>query len=134
MPSDDKNVRGYSGVSLLLIDEASRTRDSLYYSVRPMLATSRGRLVALSTPAGKRGWFYEAWSGAEAWDRVKVTADQCPRIPAEFLAEERRALGERFFRQEYEVSFEENTDAVFSWADIEACGSGDAKPLFAPGT
>jgi hypothetical protein len=28
-----------------------------------MLAVSAGRLVALSTPYGKRGWFYQAWTG-----------------------------------------------------------------------
>ena len=39
-----------SGVTLLVIDEAARVPDALYFSVRPMLAVSRGRLVALSTP------------------------------------------------------------------------------------
>ena len=61
-----------------------------------MLAVSGGRLIALSTPFGKRGWFHAAWRSAEDWDRVKVTAEQCPRISAEFLVEERvlaRRLG-----------------------------------------
>ena len=37
-----------------VIDEAARVEDALYYSVRPMLAISHGRLVALSTPFGRR--------------------------------------------------------------------------------
>ena len=93
-------------------------------------AVSKGKLLALSTPFGKRGWFYEAWSGADHWNRVKVTADQCPRISPEFLAEEVRALGERWYRQEYACSFEETIDAVFSSADIAAALTDSVKPLF----
>jgi hypothetical protein len=117
-------------VALLVIDEAARVADALYLAVRPMLAVSGGRLVALSTPYGKRGWFHDAWHGPDGWERVRVTADECPRIPAEFLAEERRALGERWYRQEYLCSFEDVIDAVFSSADIRAALSPDVTPLF----
>jgi hypothetical protein len=130
LPASEGKIRVYSSVTLLLIDEASRVDDSLYRAVRPMLAVSRGRLLALSTPFGKRGWFHDAWQGAGDWERVKVTAEQCPRIPADFLAEERRALGERWFRQEYLCSFEDTVDAVFAYADIHAALSDDVKPLF----
>jgi hypothetical protein len=64
------------------------------------------------------------------WERVKIPADQCSRISPEFLAEERRALGERWYRQEYLGSFEDTIDAVFSWADIQAALSDDVEPLF----
>jgi hypothetical protein len=130
LPGDEKNVRCFSGVAMLVIDEAARVPDALYYAVRPMLAVSRGHLVALSTPFGKRGWFHDEWHGDGDWERVKVTADQCPRITAEFLAEERRALGERWYEQEYMCNFAETIDAVFSWADIQAAMSDDVKPLF----
>ena len=82
-----------------------------------MLATSRGALACLSTPFGKRGWFYDAWAADQPWERVRVTAPDCPRIPAEFLWEERQALGDRWFRQEYECSFEEAVDGVFRHDD-----------------
>jgi hypothetical protein len=95
-----------------------------------MLAVSNGRLIALSTPFGQRGWFYEAWRSDEAWERFRVTADQCPRITPRFLVEEKLALGERWFRQEYMCSFEDTMDAVFSTEDIEAAMSNDLKPLF----
>src|SRR5205085_8729659 len=91
LPGEEATVRCYSGVRLLVIDEAARVPDSLYSAVRPMLAVSRGRLVALSTPAGRRGWFHDAWQGAGDWHRIRITADQCPRISAAFLAEEREA-------------------------------------------
>src|SRR5207249_8810164 len=105
LPESERTIRGYSGARLLVVDEAARVDDGLYRSVRPMLAVSRGRLLALSTPFGRRGWFFDAWEGAEDWQRLKITADQCPRITPEFLAEERRALGERWFAQEYQGVF-----------------------------
>src|SRR5262249_8746970 len=125
LPGDEQNIRGYSGVSLLVIDEAARVPDELYYAVRPMLAVSQGRLVALSTPFAKAGWFYEAWTGAGDWERISIRATECPRIRAEFLAEERQDLGPRWYRQEYECSFEGARDAVFAWEDIQAALADD---------
>ncbi len=63
LPSKEETIRGFSGVRLLVIDEAARVPDELYFAVRPMLAVSGGHLVALSTPWGRRGWFYDAWIG-----------------------------------------------------------------------
>lgn len=129
LPGDEKNIRCYSGVAMLIIDEAARVLDDLYYSVRPMLAVSQGQLVALSTPFGKRGWFHDEWHSQADWVRVQVTAPQCPRISEAFLAEERRALGERWYRQEYLCSFEETIDAVFAYEDIQAAFNHDVEPL-----
>jgi len=130
LPGTERTVRGFSEVALLVIDEAARVDDALYYAVRPMLAVSGGRLAALSTPYGKRGWFHDEWHGEGEWERVRVTAEQCPRISKEFLAEERKALGERWYRQEYLCDFAETIDAVFSYADIQAARSHDIEPLF----
>jgi hypothetical protein len=115
---------------LLIIDEAARVADALYCAVRPMLAVTRGRLVALSTPFGKRGWFHDALYSDEPWERVRVQATDCPQIAPEFLAEEKRALVERSYRQEYSTSFEDTIDAVFAFEDIQAALSSDVKPLF----
>jgi hypothetical protein len=131
LPGQEMSVRCYSSVALLVIDEAARVADDLYRSVRPMLAVSGGRLIALSTPYGKRGWFYEAWGSGEAWCRVKVPASLCPRITAAFLAEERAALGERWFRQEYGCSFEDVVGALLSSQGIAAMFRNEGLlPLF----
>jgi len=61
---------------------------------------------------------------------VKVTADQCPRIGAEFLIREEQALGPRWYRQEYFCSFEETIDQVFSHADVQAALADEVRPLF----
>jgi hypothetical protein len=130
LPGDEKNVRCFSGVALLVLDEAARVPDALYYAVRPILAVSGGRLAALSTPFGKRGWFHDEWHGAGDWQRVRMTAEHCPRISAAFLAEEKRSLGQRWFEQEYMCNFAECIDAVFSYADILAAFADDVQPLF----
>jgi hypothetical protein len=129
LPGIESNVRGYSGVDLLIVDEAARVEDGLYFSIRPMLAISKGKLVALSTPYAKRGWFYTAWTSAENWERIRITADQCPRITRDFLADERVALGDRWYRQEYECSFEDIVDAVFAAEDVAAAVSSELTPL-----
>src|ERR687890_361181 len=102
LPRSEKNVRGFSGAALLVVDEAARVEDSLYYAVRPMLAVSGGSLMMLSTPYGKRGVFFEEWNQGKGWERYEVPARECPRISASFLKEERRALPSRVYRQEYE--------------------------------
>ena len=130
LPGTEKTIRGFSGVDLLLVDEASRVADELYYAVRPMLAVSGGRLMMLTTPYGRRGVFFEEWTSGEGWKRYEVPASQCPRIPASFLEEERRALPRRDYRQEYECSFEETDDQVFAHADVQAAISEEVTPLF----
>jgi hypothetical protein len=133
LPGKETTIRGYSGVHLLIVDEAARVPDELYFSVRPMLAVSGGRLVAPSTPFGKRGWWYEAWAEGIGWERYEVPASKCPRIPAEFLAEERRVLGPWWYQQEYECQFSETTDQVFSPEVVLAAVSHAVKPLFTTG-
>jgi hypothetical protein len=130
LPGKEETVRGYAAVGLLIMDEAARVADDLYRAVRPMLAVSRGRMVALSTPFGKRGWWHKEWSEGEDWERVRVTAAECPRISAEFLAEEKRALPESWFRQEYCCEFADAEGSVFSYSDVMGAMSASVKPLF----
>jgi hypothetical protein len=130
LPGTEETVRGFSGVRLIIVDEAARVDDPLYFSIRPMLAVSGGRMVCLTTPFGKRGFFYNEWTGDRPWDRVKVTANECPRISEKFLGEERASLGERWFLQEYCCSFEENEGGAFAYADIEAALDESITPIF----
>jgi hypothetical protein len=126
MPHDPR-----SNVQVLIIDEAAPVPDNLYRTVRPMLATSGGRLVCLSTPNGRHGSFYDEWTNSgPGWHRIEVPASQVPRIAAEFLEDERRALGEQWFRQEYCCSFEVVEGLVFP--DFARCVVHPASPLPTP--
>lgn len=118
LPGKQESIRSFSNVALIIIDEAAQVNDDLYRSIRPMLAVSQGRLVALTTPFGKRGWFYEAWTSDSEWYKVKVTAEQCSRISKEFLDEERKELGEWWLKQEYYCEFVDADDQLFDHDDI----------------
>lgn len=131
LPGSEKTTRGYSGADLVIIDEAARVDDGLLAAIRPTLATkAKGRLIALSTPFGRRGFFYEAWIGPEEWHRIKVSASDCPRISKEFLDEELRTLGALRFSEEYELTFVDDTTSVFSTTAIDRCFTHDVRPLW----
>ncbi len=133
LPGNEQTVRGYSAVDLLIVDEASRVDDDLFHAVTPMMAVSGGQIVALSTPAGKRGWWYQTWAeGGAAWERYEVPATACPRIPPAFLEEERRSMPSAVFAEEYLCLFAEASDAYFRPSDIAAAFTTDVRPLFAP--
>src|ERR1035438_1444239 len=130
LPGNEATVRGFSAVSLLLVDEAARVSDELYLAIRPMLAVSGGALWLMSTPYGKRGFFYEAWAhGAPEWERVMAPATECERIPREFLEEERRTMGERCFKQEYLCEFEDSVSGVFDRTLVEEAINHEVEPL-----
>ncbi len=107
LPGKEETIRSFSGVDLLIIDEAARVPDDLYRSVRPMLAVSSGRIICLSTPFGKRGFFHEEWEqGGDRWLRFRIPWRDCPRIRPEFIDLEKQSMGESWGRQESECSFE----------------------------
>jgi len=131
LPGTEMTIRGFSGVSLLLVDEASRVEDALYQAVRPMLAVSGGRVVLLSTPFGQRGFFHHEWTeGGPAWQRVRVPAADVPRISAAWLAQERAQIPDMFFRSEYLCEFVSSLDSVFRFDDITAAIDPTIAPLF----
>jgi terminase large subunit-like protein len=131
LPGSESTTRGYSAASLVIVDEAARVPDDLIAAVRPTLAIRRGKLIAMSTPWGRRGWWHKAWEhDGDAWRRFMLTADECPRISPEFLKEEREALGDFLFQQEYECKFLDEITSVFSSVLIEQAVRDDIKPLW----
>ena len=131
LPGTEQTIRGFGGVDLVVIDEMARVSDDLIKSLTPMLAVSGGRLIGLSTPFGKRGYFFDEWmNGGTDWFRFEIPAQECPRISPAFLESERRSLGEWHFSQEYECQFSETRDAVFSYDCIMASLSDEITPLF----
>jgi hypothetical protein len=130
LPSSGDKIRGFSSVSLLVFDEASRIADPLYQSMRPSIAVSGGDVALISTPLGKRGFFYREFSsGGPQWKRYTVPASQCPRIPQQFLEEERITQGEEYFAQEYECQFVEDGRFLFTDEDCQRLFKTDVQPL-----
>jgi hypothetical protein len=124
------SLRGFSSPTLLIIDEAAQVSDETYHeALRPMLAASNGRIVLLSTPHGKRGFFYRAWKEEATWLRVTINADECPRISKEFLDEEKKSIPDSLFKQEYFNFFAEVVSSVFRLEDIDAAFNHPELPV-----
>jgi hypothetical protein len=127
---DQASIRGFSGVAALIIDEASQCSDELYVALRPMIAVSHGSITLLSTPYGRRGFFFRTWEQAQGWLKIAVTATQCPRLTPEFLREELRELGPHWYSQEYDGAFIESIYSVFLMDEVLATVSSELEPAF----
>jgi len=120
VPASPDTVRGYSP-DLIIIDEAAFVNDDVYSAIRPMRAAKPVQLIITSTPKGKLGFFYEEWEAKDpVWFRIKVSADDCPRINKEFLKREKKKLGKDFYEREYYNRFLEIEGAIFNQDMIDS--------------
>jgi len=134
LPAVERTTRGYS-VDLLIVDEAAAVPDMDYHGILPALVATQGEQVLLSTPRGRRGFFWEIWHGAppqpvaEAnlnrgedsdWLRIMVRSDEVGRIREEDLEVFRHTMPEQFFRQEFYCEWLDTEGGLFSYDDIEA--------------
>jgi hypothetical protein len=128
LPGTERSVRGYSGPFLIIVDEASRVLDSTYKAVRPMLTGNPdAKLIILSTPFGKRGFFYDAWmSKAGFWKKIfvkpayRLSDDQKEIIPAvpeeEFQAYWQERGVSAYYSPRHEKSWlEEELEEMGAW-------------------
>jgi len=133
LPGSEETIRGFSAVNKLVIDEASLVEDDLYQSVRPMLAVSGGEMTAMTTPRGKRGWFYREYTdGGADWHRARVTAYDIPRISRAWLNAERKKIGEWWFSQEYLCEFVDTDDQLYPTDLVDAAESDDVASFGIP--
>lgn len=125
-------IRGYSAAYMIIIEEASRVTDEAFKAVKPIIAASpkgSGKILALSTPFGQRGFFYNSYLEPDEWVQYLVTAKrfgnfglgldpkntfECERITEDYIKEEIRVWGEQWVRQEYYCEFTASEDQVFS--------------------
>src|SRR3990172_6051179 len=131
VPAVERTVRAFT-LDRLALDEAARVGDDFYRAVRPMLAVRGGKLLALSTPFGQRGWFYGEWLGGGAtWHRTEMPWTACPRITPDFIAEERESARRQgldpdlWIAQEYECSFTAAIQGSYYGRLIEAARRDD---------
>jgi hypothetical protein len=144
LPGSEKTIRGISGPTLIIIDEASRIPDDLYKAIRPMMAGADTELILMTTPFGKRGIFHDAWDRSKRWTKIEVIGQDIlgrfpneqvyaemrrnqgiracysPRHDIEFLTEELEEMGEWWYRQEYGGEFMDPIDSVFNMEDVRA--------------
>lgn len=79
LPGTERSVRGYSAPQTLIIDEAAQVLDTTIFALRPMMIRAGTELIVLSTPRGKRGYFWRQWDKGRGWKKVMV------RIPYDLV-------------------------------------------------
>lgn len=129
LPGSEGGIRGFAGVKLLILDEASRIDDDVFASVLPMVG-SDGQIVALSTPWGRRGWFYQLHEDpVNGWERHKVTVFESAQYSEERIAEVRASLGSFTFSSDYLCEFGDTDSQLFSTESVRAAFVPGIQPL-----
>jgi tRNA(Met) C34 N-acetyltransferase TmcA len=121
LPSSEANVRGFSKVDFIAVDEAARVGADVYAAIMPMLLVSGGRIVMLSTPWGYDNFYSDVWHNNDNdWHKVKITADACPRITKEAIAIQRENMLSWQIDQELYCSFESSQLSLLSESAIKS--------------
>ena len=130
------NLRG-EGLDLAVLDEAAFMEPRVWHEiVRPMLMTSRGSALFLSTPFG-RNWFYDLFQQGinpryqPEWQSFWFPSENNPNIAAEELESIRRMTTEHIWGTEYRARFDDDSGQVFR--GIRAALARDSYPSAIPG-
>jgi phage terminase large subunit-like protein len=127
-----ENLRG-AGLDFVVLDEAAFMADSVWGEVvRPMLLTTEGSALFLSTPLGKN-WFWRVWQAGRDplesdWQAFHYPTGASPLISQSELDSIRRSTVERVWQQEYEAQFLEGEGAVFRGIAAASGAPMDAEP------
>jgi cytochrome c-type biogenesis protein CcmE len=119
LPAVERTTRGYS-VDLLVVDEAAAVADMDYHGILPALIATQGEQVLLSTPRGKRGFFFELFHSDDDWQRMMVRSDEVGRIRPEDLEVFRSTMPQQYFEQEFYCAWLDTEGSLFGYDDIEA--------------
>ncbi|WP_169747627.1 terminase large subunit domain-containing protein [Demequina iriomotensis] len=132
LPGTEGTSRGFAGAKLIVLDEAARVPDDIFASVLPMVA-SDGAIWALSTPWGRRGWFFEGFESREAtWEKHRVTVYESAQYDDVRIAEVRAALGGFVFASDYECVFGDTDTQLFGSELVRAAFTSAVKELVLP--
>ena len=115
--STGKYLEGLASIDFLYGDEAIHIPPKVWDSILPMLAEPRKRglgwiTMLSSTMAKPKGYFFECFDNPK-FLHTKVHAEECDHISKEFLEEERKRLGERFYQVVYGGEWDEEANHYF---------------------
>jgi hypothetical protein len=86
----------------------------------PMLSTTNGTAIFLSTPWGKNHFFHKAYTNPD-YSVHQAKSTECPLIRPEFLQEQKRNLPDEIYRSEYLAEFTEPAHCFFPYDLIRQC-------------
>jgi len=120
-------IRGYT-IHRLYADEASRIPDEVWTAVTPMLLTTAGSIIMLSTPWGKQGYFWETWEKDESFHKFHIISEKVikereiclswseaqQKAALDFLEQEKRRKTKLQYGQEYLGLFVDDLMRLFT--------------------
>ncbi len=110
-------MRGYTA-TMIIIDEAAFVPDRAWIAIEPIISVSKGRVILLSTPQGKSGFFYKASINPDYFVKI-VSARDCPRHTKKFLDKKQAELSLIAFATEYLGEFLDDYNRKFTDEWIE---------------
>jgi len=131
LPAGDNGygIMGYT-VNLLVADEAAFIPEEVWNSVLPTLTVARGKVILLSTPFMKEGYYYNCFTDP-TFTKFHQSSEDCPRRDDAFLAQQKKTLTKQQYAQMYLGEFLENAMQFFPEELIlETCVGNKAKTQF----
>lgn len=137
------SIRGFTG-DILYLNEVSRMSELILLAAKPILLTTGGEIWMDSTPFGRKGYFYESYQNKNNQFRIfSVNSEQAiyNRVISEswteekrakaikFLEDEKNAMSELQYGQEYLGLFVEELRQFFSDELIDKCCIGQRQDL-----
>jgi hypothetical protein len=120
LPCSEDLLRGYTA-DLIICDEAAfMPEETITQVMFPMLSTTNGTAIFLSTPWGKNHFFHKAYTNPN-YSVHHAKSTECPLITPEFLQEQKRNLPDEIYRSEYLAEFTEPAYCFFPYDLIRNC-------------
>jgi len=129
LPNSPNRARGYRANHVYLDEAAMFKKDfELKSALMGTTIGKEGRISLISTPKGKRGWFYQAYMSGknpdekgEKWSVHEIHYSRAPHITQRDLEAIRSVLSPLEWEQEMELRFLDEINAVFPYEVILAC-------------
>ncbi|MCL4430324.1 MAG: terminase family protein, partial [Chloroflexi bacterium] len=120
MPCSEHLLRGYTA-NLAICDEASFIPEEIITEIIfPMISTTKGTTILLSTPWDKNHFFYKAFLNP-TYSTHKIPSTENPLIPQEFLTEMQQNMTQEAYMREYQAEFTEAASSYFQQELIRKC-------------
>lgn len=120
------SVLGFTN-HMLIVDEAAMVPEAIWESLTPTLLTTGGSMVLLSTPHGRKGFFFQAFTDPDlGFKTIRVKLGDLEKRPisktwtqfrkdkmALRIESERKRMSEREFKQQYLAEFVDDLGQFF---------------------
>jgi len=117
-------IAGHTDVSQIYINEARDVRDVEVARVTPLLGISGGKLVVLSRPRFRRGYFWNCYN-SPAFKTMTLPTETNKYFDLKTLENHRKTMTPALFKTEHLAQFADAGSSYFSERAIDKCSMGD---------